>query len=75
MDAAILDVRNVSFQVGDWNRDGVIDLIMVLGSATGTHSTEVHVMSGATDFSSFILQTGTALGESGRNFETLIVLR
>ena len=28
MNAATLDIHNVSFQVGDWNRDGVIDLII-----------------------------------------------
>ncbi|MFD7502164.1 VCBS repeat-containing protein, partial [Streptomyces sp. NPDC059850] len=45
--------------VADWDRDGRPDLIEVKKSATGTNSTEVHILSGASNFQRFVLQTGT----------------
>jgi len=51
------------FKSGDVNRDGYLDLIGVLEKGpTGTGRREVHVLNGATNFTTFLLQTGTALG-------------
>ena len=36
--------------VADWDRDGRPDLIEVKKSNTGTNSTEVHILSGASNF-------------------------
>ena len=60
---------NWTFDVADWNRDGTQDLVAIKKSATGTASTEVHVLSGASTFQQWILQTGTPLPETGTNFD------
>lgn len=44
------------------------DLIAIKKSATGSHSTEVHVLSAASSYQSFVLQTGTALHETDDTF-------
>ena len=60
--------NNFDFDVADWNRDGKADVIAIKKSSTGTNSTEVHILSGSTNFGNFLLQTGTALHETGSNF-------
>ncbi|EAZ89567.1 FG-GAP repeat domain-containing protein [Crocosphaera chwakensis] len=60
---------NFEFEMTDWNRDGFSDLVAIKKSSTGTRSTEVHIFSGATNFKSALLNTGTALHETGSNFE------
>jgi hypothetical protein len=60
--------NNFAFDVGDWNGDGIRDLIAIKKSATGTKNTEAHILSGANNFQKFILQKGTALPETGNNF-------
>lgn len=66
---ALLEVSsNFDFAVGDWNWDGRKDLFAIKKSATGTHSTEVHILDGAANFSRFLLQTGTTLHETGDDF-------
>lgn len=57
------------FQVADWNRDGYQDLIIIKKYNTGTRSTEVHILSGATNFQQFILHTGTPQEETGDNYD------
>ncbi|MCA6095216.1 VCBS repeat-containing protein, partial [Streptomyces sp. SCA3-4] len=57
------------FSVADWNRDGRPDLVAVKKSRTGTNSTEVHILSGASNFQRFALQTGTALHETDDTFD------
>ena len=59
------------FEAGDYDRDGRSDLWAIKKSATGTSRTEVHVLSGATNFSSYLVQTATALHQtpSGFSFE------
>jgi hypothetical protein len=52
---------NFEFALADWNRDGRYDLIAIKKSSTGTGRTEVHILSGATGFKTYLLQTGTAL--------------
>ena len=57
-----------AFAVADWDGDGKPDLIAIKKSNTGSNSTEVHVLSGASNFQQFILQTGTALHETDGTF-------
>jgi len=52
------------FGYGDYNRDGITDLIGVLMKATGTGKTEIHILNGATNYSTGLLSVGTALGET-----------
>ncbi len=59
------------FCYADYNNDGAKDLIAIKKSNTGTSTTEVHVLNGANKFQSFILHTGTALHETGDNFNFL----
>src|SRR5262249_35349973 len=49
------------FRVARWDADDTPDLIGILKNGTGTGTTEVHVLSGASGFDTFLLQTGTAL--------------
>ncbi|MGX8910086.1 FG-GAP repeat domain-containing protein [Streptomyces netropsis] len=56
----------------DWDRDGRPDLVAVKKSRTGTDSTEVHILSGASNFQRYILQTGTALHETDDSFDFAI---
>ncbi len=59
------DSEAFKFALGDFNRDGVLDLFAISRTGTGTHSTEVHVLNGATNFGNWLLHTGSALGETG----------
>jgi len=45
------------------------DLMAIKKSSTGSKSTEVHILSAASNYSKFRLQTGTALHETGDSFE------
>lgn len=60
---------NFEFALGDYNRDGKDDIYVIKKSATGTNSTEIHVLNGANNYQSFLAQTGTALPETGDNYE------
>ena len=44
------------------------DLVAIKKSKTGSNSTEIHILSAASGYKSFRLQTGTALHETGNNF-------
>ena len=57
------------FAMADWDRDGIPDLVAIKKSNTGSNSTEVHILSGASGFQQFIVQTGTALHETDAMFE------
>ncbi|APR87770.1 Integrin-like repeats domain fused to lysozyme, LYCV glycosyl hydrolase [Minicystis rosea] len=53
---------NWSFSVADVNADGTPDLMAITQyPTTGTKSTEVHVLSGAGNFQSWLVHTGTPL--------------
>ena len=56
---------NYVFAVGDYNRDGIPDLYCLKHSNTGTNSLEVHILNGADNYQSFLLQTGTPIAQSG----------
>ncbi|MBW4623707.1 MAG: VCBS repeat-containing protein [Cyanosarcina radialis HA8281-LM2] len=63
---------NFTFAMADMNGDRRLDLVAVKKSQTGTRRTELHVLSGASNFQQFIVQTGTGLGETGDNFDFTI---
>jgi cytochrome c peroxidase len=60
---------NHTFEFADFNADGRDDLFVIFKSSTGSGMTEVHILDGATNFSTFLLHTPTALGQVGSNFE------
>lgn len=51
----------IQFTLADANGDGVPDLVMALLQNTGSNSTELHALSGATGYGTWLLHTGTAL--------------
>lgn len=53
--------RMWSFRVGDFNGDKKPDLYGIASRNTGTNTTEVHVVDGANNLTSFIEHTGSAL--------------
>ncbi|KAB8067088.1 hypothetical protein BDV29DRAFT_163766 [Aspergillus leporis] len=57
-----------AFAMTDWNGDGRPDLVAIKKSNTGTNTTEVHILSGASNFQNFILHTGTALHNTDETF-------
>ncbi|MFI6317716.1 FG-GAP-like repeat-containing protein [Nonomuraea sp. NPDC050556] len=54
--------------VGDFNRDGSPDLFTFQGGSTGTGSTEVHIVNGASNYQDFALHAGTPVGQ-GETFK------
>ncbi|KAF5245974.1 hypothetical protein FANTH_7064 [Fusarium anthophilum] len=58
-----------AFTMGRWNAGRKPDLFAIRKSNTGTNTTEVHVISGASGFQKFILQTGTCLHETDAAFD------
>jgi hypothetical protein len=61
---------NFSFAVGDANRDGIPDVVGFKTTNTGTGRLEIHVLNGASNYQSFVLQTGTAISaaDAAANF-------
>ncbi len=64
--------ENWKFLLGDYNKNGTLDLYCIKKCNTGSNSTEVHILNGSTNFQSFLLQAGTALHETGDNWEFLL---
>ena len=60
---------NWQFCLGDYNRDGHLDLYCIAKRNTGSHSTEVHILSGKNNFQSFLLHTVTGLHETDDNWK------
>jgi hypothetical protein len=56
------------FAVTDWNADGRPDLVAVKKSNASTTNTEVHVLSGASNYRDFILYSRTALHRTDGTF-------
>ncbi|MEN5118995.1 VCBS repeat-containing protein [Luteimonas sp. TWI662] len=54
-----------TFALGDYDRDGALDLYAIQKQGGGSNRTEVHVLNGATGFQSFLLHTATALHPTG----------
>ncbi|KAF9767982.1 hypothetical protein IL306_014778 [Fusarium sp. DS 682] len=61
--------NKVNFMMTDWNGDGLPDLVAIMKGSNGTNSMEVHILSGASNFQDFILQTGTALHNTDDTFD------
>lgn len=61
--------HNFAFAMSDWDRDGRPDLFIIKKNNTGTHSTEVSVLSGASNFQQYLLQTGTVLHQTDHSFQ------
>jgi hypothetical protein len=57
------------FEVTDWNEDGYLDIVLITRGATGTGSTEFHVLDGSTNFSGWMLHTGSAIRDDYGNFD------
>jgi subtilisin-like proprotein convertase family protein len=53
-----------AFAVADWDGDTILDVVGIKKSATGSGSTEVHVLSGATQFQTFSAHLPTTLPET-----------
>jgi kumamolisin len=53
----------VAYALGDYNGDGHPDLFCLKDRETGTGRLEVHILSGADNYQSFLLQTGTPIAE------------
>jgi hypothetical protein len=49
------------FQAEDYNRDGLPDVFAIRGSQTQSGMTEVHVLDGATNYTTYLLHAVTAL--------------
>ncbi|MBD1929708.1 VCBS repeat-containing protein [Trichocoleus sp. FACHB-90] len=50
------------FLTGDYDGDGKSDLFSIVTQGTGTNSTEVHVLSGASNYQDWIVHEGTPIG-------------
>jgi hypothetical protein len=61
--------QTFDFAMTDWDGDGRPDLVAIQKSNTGTNSTEVHIMSGSSNFKQFVVQNGTALGTTDQTFD------
>lgn len=64
--------HTMEFDIAYWDTDSKLDLVAIKKAQTGTNSTEVHVYSGASQFSTALLHSGTALHETDSTFEFAI---
>jgi hypothetical protein len=55
---------NFNFAVGDYNGDGKPDLYCLKHSNTGTGKLEVHILSGASNYQTFLVETGTPITQA-----------
>lgn len=53
----------------DVNGDGYSDLLGIKTSNTGTRTTEIHVLDGKSGYTKFMIQTGTAIPQTGSNWD------
>lgn len=56
------------FILGDFDGIGNIEIIAIKKQATGTETTELHVLNGSSNYSDFIFQGRTSLHELGNDF-------
>ena len=58
------------FAIADWEGKGIAsDLVAIKKSNTGTNTTEVHILSGSSNYQEFIHQKGTALHTTDNTFD------
>ena len=60
--------ENWEFRLADFDNDSKPDLVAI-SKAANSGKTEIHVLSGASNFQTFILQTATALHRTDENWE------
>lgn len=63
---------NWEFRLGDYNRDGNLDLYAIDKNNTGSGKTEVHVLNGSGNFQSWLLHASTAMEETDSNVQFLV---
>ena len=63
--------ENWEFLLGDYNKNGILDLYCINKKNTQSNS-EVYILDGSTNFKTFHLQTKTALHETEDNFQFLL---
>ncbi|RYP39329.1 hypothetical protein DL767_002240 [Monosporascus sp. MG133] len=63
--------NNGIWKLYDYDGDGVLDLVYIKTSNTGSNTVEVHVASGASTYSRFILHTGTTFAPENNGFWSL----
>ncbi len=61
--------KGTQFEFVDWNRDGVLDLAMILQEGTGSGKVEVHILSGASNFQTYLFHVATALHTGADKFQ------
>ena len=61
--------ENWEFLLGDYNKNGILDLYCIKKKNTGSNTTEVHILDGSTNFKTFLFQTGTPLHETEENWK------
>lgn len=57
------------YLMGDINRDGYDDLICIMKTNTGTKKTEIHILNGANNFSSYLQQSSIPIEENTDSFD------
>ena len=60
---------NTKFCVGDYNGDGNQDLFYISKRNNGSKKTEIHILSGGSNFQTWLLHTPTILHETDDNWE------
>jgi hypothetical protein len=58
----------LEFMLTDWNGDGELDIVMIKKDFCGTNMTEVHIVSGASNYQHWMVQVGTGLHETDDTF-------
>jgi peptidyl-Asp metalloendopeptidase len=53
------------FQLGDYNGDGRPDIYAIKRTGSSAGKTEVHILSGASKYKTYLLRTATKLGQTG----------
>ncbi|MDD4351959.1 MAG: hypothetical protein PHU71_03175 [Candidatus Gracilibacteria bacterium] len=57
-----VDPADAFIQLIDWEDDGDLDLVLIMGINTGSGHTEIHVIDGSTSYQSFEAQLSTCIG-------------
>ncbi|KAI8630273.1 hypothetical protein F5Y19DRAFT_58707 [Xylariaceae sp. FL1651] len=63
--------NNGVWKLYDYDGDGILDLVYIKTSNAGSNSVEVHVASGSSTYSQFILHTGTTFAQENNGFWSL----
>ena len=61
-----------SFALGDYDRDGKIDIYAIKRNHTDSKSTEIHILNGSSNYRNFLLHSRTNLEEAHDNFAFLV---